>query len=224
MSVVTRPPARIGTVAAHTPFVVVHRGANRLDGRPDASLLAEADVRLFRGRLEVRHLKTLGPVPLYWDRRELSARWRPRLLLADVLAASAGQSLMLDLKGRNRRLAELVADAIRADPSPARFVVCARWWPLLDRFAGLPLRRVHSVGTRRQLGRLLERGEVEWVSIHERLLDAGVMARVRSVAGTVLSWPVNDPRRARELIALGVTGLITDVPDLIGPLVAGAAT
>jgi hypothetical protein len=205
--------------------VVVHRGANRLEPRPVAhgSLLAEADVRLYRGRLEIRHLKTLGPIPLYWDRRELRARWRPRLLLGELLAATAGEELMLDLKGRSPRVAELAARAIGADPEPWRFTVCARSWPLLDRFAELPVRRVHSVGTRRQLTRLLARGRVDCVSVHERLLDPAVMPRLRGVAATVLSWPVNDARRAAELVALGVSGLITDVPDVIAPLVAAEA-
>jgi hypothetical protein len=218
-------PSGRNEYAARAPFVVVHRGANRLQRRPlaDGSLLAEADVRLYRGRLEVRHLKTVGPIPLYWDRRELRARWRPQLLLPELLAATSGERLMLDLKGRNARLAELVADAVRADSMPARLTVCARSWSLLDRFDGLPVRRVHSVGTRRQLARLLRRGSVEGVSIHERLLDAAVMAQLRRVAATVLSWPVNDPRRAAELVALGVTGLITDVPDVIAPLVAPGA-
>jgi hypothetical protein len=211
--------------ATGAPFLVVHRGGNRLEPRParDGTRLAEADVRLYRGRLEIRHLKTLGPIPLYWDRRELRARWRPRLLLEDLLAATSGEQLFLDLKGRNPKLGELVAGAIRADATPERFTVCARSWDLLDGFAGLPVRRAHSVGTHRQLARLLEHGRVECVSIHERLLDATVMPQLRRVAATVLSWPVNDTRRAAELLALGVTGLITDAPDVIAPLVAAGA-
>ena len=53
--------------------------------------------------------------------------------------------------------------------------------------------------------------------VPERLLDARVMAALRSTVDEVLTWPVNEPSRARELIALGVRGLISDRPDLIRP-------
>ena len=42
-----------------------------------------------------------------------------------------------------------------------------------------------------------------------------------TMTANVLSWPVNDLRRAHELVALGVRGLITDRPALVAP--AGAA-
>ena len=204
------------------PFVVVHRAGNRLDALASAARsgarLAEADVRLFRGRLEVRHLKTLGPLPVYWDRRRLPGRWRPRLLLPQLIAASAGAEVMLDLKGRDRRLGMLVADVLAAEGSSARFTICARSWALLEPFERLPVRRVHSVGTRRELVRLLARfagRRLDGVSIHERLVDAAAMEQLRRLTATVLSWPVNDTRRAAELVALGVAGLITDRPELI---------
>ena len=50
--------------------------------------LVEADLHLRRGRIEVRHLKTLGPLPLLWDRWRLAPGWRPRLELGALLAAA----------------------------------------------------------------------------------------------------------------------------------------
>lgn len=162
----------------------------------------------------MRHLKTVGPLPILWDRWELAASWRPRLQLHDLLAATAtGTELLLDLKGHRAQLGARVLDAIRPYLGERRFTVCARRWKLLEPFAGVPVRRVHSVGSARQLRQLL-RGFVgqrlDGVSIHERLLDAQSVASLRAVANVIMSWPVNHPERARTLLQLGVDGLITD--------------
>jgi glycerophosphoryl diester phosphodiesterase len=216
---VGQPPVSSRHVDGRRPFVVAHRAGNRLaalDAVQRSGLaLAEADVRLFRGRLEVRHLKSVGPLPILWDRWTMSAPWRPRLLLRELLAESAEQAeLVLDLKGRRLRLAELVLEALQPYLASRRFTVCARDWRLLEPFAELPVRSVHSVGSTRQLRRFLrERGggrRVDGVSIHERLLDGGTVALLRAAADEIMTWPVNRPERARELLRLGVDGLITD--------------
>ena len=57
-------------------ILVAHRAGNDLKRLHEAEALGiahiEADVRLWRGRLEVRHLKTLGPIPVLWDRWRLA--------------------------------------------------------------------------------------------------------------------------------------------------------
>lgn len=202
------------------PFLVAHRAGNSLVGLRAAenlqSTLVEADVRLFGGRLEVRHLKTVGPLPILWDRWQVVAAWRPRLQLHEVLAATCDETeLMLDLKGRNERLATRVLTAIEPYLGRRRFTVCARRWSMLDRFVDRPVRLVPSVGSVRQLHLLLRRfagGRVDGVSIHERLLDAESISALRAIADVVMTWPVNHPERARELLRLGVDGLITDDP------------
>ncbi len=209
---------------------MAHRAGNRLADLHAAvragAELVEADVRLYRGRLELRHLKSAGPIPIFWDRWQLAAPWRERPVLAELLAAAGEETeLMLDLKGPRQRLGELVADALQPYLGCRRVTVCARWWRLLEPFAGLPVRRVHSVGSRRQLGRLLARrhdDRLDGVSIHERLLDERVVAELRAVADTVMTWPVNSPERARELLAIGVHGLISDSVDTIVPTLAVA--
>jgi hypothetical protein len=125
---------------------------------------------------------------------------------------------MLDLKGRRLRLAAKVRDAISPYVGARRFTVCARRWELLDPFAGLAVRRVHSIGTDRELRAFLERfalERLEGVAVHERLLGAESVASLRSITDVLMTWPVNAPARARELVGLGVDGLITDdVPGL----------
>src|SRR5690348_2407672 len=112
----------IATTPSATPratgaFVIAHRAGNDLARLRQAQRLGiavvEADLHLYAGRIEVRHLKTLGPVPVLWDRWTLAPPWAPRLRLERLLAAvGAHTELMLDLKGRDRRLPALVAAAL----------------------------------------------------------------------------------------------------------------
>jgi glycerophosphoryl diester phosphodiesterase len=174
--------------------------------------LVEADVHLFAGRLEVRHRKTVGPIPILWDRWELAPPWAPRLLLEELLeAASPGTELMLDLKGHDRRLPDRVLAAIAAAGPRDRLTVCSQDWRLLEPLAGHPeIRAVHSVGDARQLARLWRREDrLAGISIHERLLDAIVVHELRRRAALVLSWPVESVALARRLGAWGVQGLIS---------------
>lgn len=200
------------------PFLVAHRAGNRLLDLHAAErfqpTLVEADVRLYRGRLEVRHLKTAGPIPILWDRWKLQAPWRRRLYVHELLAATdAKTELVLDLKGPRRRLGERVLRELEPYLGKRRFTVCARWWRLLEPFAGTPVRRVHSVGSARQLRQVLRRfarQRLEGVSIHERLVDRETVASLREIADVIMAWPVNEPERARALLQLGVAGLISD--------------
>ena len=188
----------------------------------------EADVHLFRGRLEVRHLKTLGPVPILWDRWRLASPFAARLVLTDLLAAAEPQTeLVLDLKGRERRLAERVLEALRPRLRAGAVVtICARSWPLLEPFRGVEgVRGVHSVGSARQLRRLRRRvadSRLDGISIHERLLDSRTVHELREFADVIMTWPVNTRERARELVACGVDGLISDQPDLVHPIAVRA--
>jgi hypothetical protein len=198
---------------ATSPFVVAHRAGNdllRLNAAAALGLpLAEADVHLYRGRLEVRHRKTAGPLPVLWDRWELAPASGPRLLLEDLLASApeGGPELMLDLKGHDPRLADRVLEAVR---DRGRVTVCSQDWRLLGRMAEAPgVRIVHSVGGRRALARLLAGGPVEAVSIHRRLLDAPSVAALRRRTGLVMSWPVETVPDARRLAGLGVDGMIS---------------
>lgn len=210
-----------GSVTA-SPFVVAHRAGNdlrRLRAATALSLpLAEADVRLHRGRLEVRHLKTAGPVPVLWDRWELASPRAPRLLLEDLLAAADpdGPELMLDLKGHDARLPARVLDAVG---DAARVTMCSQDWRLLELLRDAPrVRVIHSVGGARALARIQEgcAGErLAGVSIHRRLLDAATVRDLHSRAELVMSWPVETVSEARRLAALGVDGMISQAFEAV---------
>ena len=100
--------------------------------------LVEADVHLFAGRLEVRHLKTrrpaARPVGPLGARAAVGAAAAARRLLA---SRGPGTELMLDLKGRDRAAAR--AGGSRRSPSSGRgapVTVCAQDWRLLEPLAG----------------------------------------------------------------------------------------
>jgi glycerophosphoryl diester phosphodiesterase len=201
------------------PFVVAHRAGNDLRALRRAErlrlALVEADVHLFAGRLEVRHLKTLGPVPLLWDRWRLAPPWTPRPVLEDLLDATGPDTeLMLDLKGRDARLPARLIEAIGRHAARPRITVCSRRWSLLEPLRALPgVRVVHSVGSRRQLDalrRVYADQRLEGISIHRRLLDAETVADLRQRADVVLTWPVSSPEQARALGRWGVSGVISE--------------
>jgi hypothetical protein len=211
-----------------TPFVVAHRAGNDLGilRRAEALTprLVEADLHLRRGRVEVRHLKTMGPLPLLWDRWRLAPGWTPRLQLEALLAAaSPGTELMLDLKGRDVRLSRRVAEAL-ARPRPSRVTVCSRNWALLEPLRDVPgVRLVHSVGSRRQLRALRRRfagRRLAGVSIHRELLDPATVADLRRRAELVITWPVSTLDEARALGGWGVDGIITERFDSLAPALA----
>jgi glycerophosphoryl diester phosphodiesterase len=199
-------------------LAVAHRAGNNLaDLRTalDAGVdLVEADVRLFRDALEVRHLRSLGP-HLLWDTWRLSRR-RSTILpdLRDVLGVLAGDPrVMLDLKGTNRALAPAVAAVLREVAPGAPVTVCTKDWPMLDAFAGDPhVRTVLSVSNRPALQRLrarLRREPAFGLSIRLQLLTEPVVAELRENAEHVLAWPIDTVADLEHARRLGVTGVIS---------------
>ena len=199
-------------------FIVAHRAGNDLAllrrAQATGARLVEADVHLFRGRLEVRHLKTAGPLPVLWDRWKLASTRAPRLELETLISAAAdGPELMLDLKGHDRQLPGRLLGALAQAEPGRRVTVCSQDWALLEPLRGAPdVRVVHSVGNRRALGALLARfagDRLDGVSIHRRLLDRIVAAELRARTDLLLSWPVETVDEGRRLAQLGVHGLIS---------------
>ena len=115
-------------------LAIAHRAGNSLSGLHEANQLGvdviECDVHRYRGRLEVRHLKTAGPLPFLWDRWELASGFAPRLGLSEILeAAEHGTMFMLDLKGRRTAAARSVAELLHEEGHHAPVLVCGRHWP-----------------------------------------------------------------------------------------------
>jgi glycerophosphoryl diester phosphodiesterase len=211
-------------------LAIAHRAGNSLAGLHAANELGvdviECDVHEHRGRLEVRHLKTAGPLPLLWDRWELAPASAPRLGLDELMRADEhGTTFMLDLKGRRTSAARSVARFLHHGGHHAPVLVCGRWWPSVETVAELPfVRPVLSARTRGELTRLRRRLEVgppvHVVSVHRTLLDSHVVADLHREVDLVMTWPVNTSRALDAALAMGVTGIISDeaavLDDLMG--------
>jgi glycerophosphoryl diester phosphodiesterase len=213
-----------------TVLAVAHRAGNSLAGLASANGLGvdviECDVHGRRGRLEVRHLKTAGPLPFLWDRWELVSAAAPRLGLAELLAADRhGTTFMLDLKGRRATTSRSVAELLHEVGHARPLLACGRWWPAVDDLAhDLDfVRPVLSARTRGELLRLRRRlvtGPAPFgVSVHMSLLDARVVAVLHDQVERVLTWPVNDQAALDLVLGYGVTGVISDDPGILAQVV-----
>lgn len=201
---------------------IAHRAGNALEllssALADEADLVEADVHLYRGRLEVRHTKTMGPLPWLWDRWYLVSARLPRLTLDQLAAAlPADRRLMLDLKGWHPWLGQRVAAVMAATAPGVPYVVCSRHWRMLDAFDGLDhVDVVHSVRSRRELARLSRRltAHPSWgIAVHRELLPSMDVTSLLKSVEALLTWPVNTPGELAQVSAYGVTGVISDDLD-----------
>ncbi|WP_198675883.1 glycerophosphodiester phosphodiesterase [Kribbella monticola] len=207
-------------------IVVAHRAGNELGTLRSAldagADLVEADVHAYRGRLEVRHHKSLGPWWL-WERGELLRRRDTPLLEARELLAALGRDhrLMLDLKGIHPRLAGRLAALLRHVMPDVVVTVCTQHWWMLDAFRDLEhVRLVLSAGSRRGLRRLRARLRTRptyGVCVHRRLLTPELVMELRQSATVVLTWPVDTEYAVRDAHRLGVDGLIGKNLQLLRP-------
>jgi glycerophosphoryl diester phosphodiesterase len=203
-------------------LAIAHRSGNTVEGLRaalDAGVdLVEADVHAYRGRLEVRHLRSMGGLPLLWDREGVVRRGpHHRIVLADLIQALGDDHrLMIDLKGLHPRLAGSVARLLREAAPDRGLTVCTKSWWMLDAF-DVPVRQVLSAATRRGVERLRGRladGPVHGVSVRLSLLTPALVDELHRGTDLVMAWTVDDEAalaRAREVGADAVIGKDLDL-------------
>lgn len=218
-----REPAR--------PITIAHRAANDLNALAEAFArgvdYAEADLWLYRGRLEVRHEKTAGPLPLLWDWWYVRPGWGRRLLLPDLLAAAGPGKLLLDLKSRGPAFAPAVDRALR-EAGKADAVAftggAGRLDPLVRRLPRVPA--YYTAGSPGRLAVLrprLTRREIRYVSIDSRFLTRDIVDELRDAGvESIITWAVETEETARRVLGWGVTGITSDDLDLLGAVRDGA--
>jgi glycerophosphoryl diester phosphodiesterase len=212
-----------------TALAIAHRAGNSLPALWAANALGadviECDVHEYRGRLEVRHFKTAGPLPFLWDRWELASAYTPRLNLDALLEAGRdGPTLMLDLKGRRISTARSVAHLLH-ERHNRPVLACGRHWSLVDELSWLPfVRPVLSVRNRAELARLRRRLPSDpaayGVSLHRSLLDDALVADLHDYVHVVMTWPVNTIAQLEDVMAMGVSGVISDRTEVLAALVS----
>lgn len=212
-------------------LTVAHRSGNTVAGLRaalDAGIdLVEADVHVYRGRLEVRHLRSSGGLPFLWDKDTVvHRRHHPNLELRELVAAlGEDHRLMIDLKGVHPRLAPSVAAVLRDSTPDRALTVCTKAWWMLDSF-DLPVRRVWSAASDRALARLRDRLRAgprlpaHGVSVRRRLLTPKIVRELHEATGLVMAWPVDTPEALAESRALGVDAVISKDLDLLGRVLA----
>lgn len=198
--------------------VSAHRHGNDLDAlraacdaQPD---LVEVDVRMFWGRVEARHHKSVGPLPILWDRGERPRVRLRRLRLDDVVrAAPEGTVLHVDLKGFSPRLPGRVQRILGDRP----YLVATRSWWLLRSFRSAEhVTVMRSIGAPWQLRWFLRRhpgGVDDAVCIRRDRLTPEVAALLLPRCRALYVWRVDTRAEIDDLVALGVHGVIVD--DLV---------
>jgi hypothetical protein len=212
----------------HRPLAIVHRGGNSPEQADRAMAIGvdmlETDIWPFHGRLEVRHSKTIGPIPIYWEKWYIVSWFGKQRVLRDLLAYTPVDArLFIDLKGTLPRLGERVVRTIQRVQPEREIVLCGRAWSLLDRVARIPNVHVfYSVGTEDELAKVwskLETAPTPAVSINYGLLTEETVARLNALKATIIAWTVNDPEIAKTLFALGVDGFTSDNHEMLERIV-----
>lgn len=201
------------------PLAIAHRAGNDLAQARQAfeagADLIETDVWRNRGRLELRHDKTLGPLPFLWDRWTLAPGWRKRLVLSDLLRALPVEArLFLDLKGDDPDLGRVVINAIEREQPLRKLILCGRNWRQLEGALENPdVMTFYSVGSDQELAAVwtrLRRMTYPAVSIHCRYLTPEIIGQLKDLGATIVTWPINSITSARRLHDLNVDGFTSD--------------
>jgi glycerophosphoryl diester phosphodiesterase len=206
------------------PLLIAHRAGNHLDTLELAAHagahLIEVDVWFHRGRVEVGHDKTLGPIPVRWDRWSLGLGWRRRLGLRELLEELPDDvELFFDLKGGHPALPAALRSMID-ELIPARpYGVSSQNWSYLEPFLKVDRARViRSIGSKEALQQM--RGDLDgWagagIGLHFQLLTPEVIAELRERTPLIVTWTINNLEQANRLVRQGVGGIITDRLELI---------
>lgn len=219
------------------PLVIAHRGASA--SFPENTLPAfraareagadwvELDVHLLAdGGLAVHHDPMLG------DGRALARLTAADLpdavpLLPAALDACDGMGVNVEVKGDARTAAAVVA-TLEERGGRDEVLVSSFDWGAVDHVrAAAPqvptgLLAVLVDDPARLVDEAARRGCVA-VHPHAALAGPGLVAAAHDAGLAVNVWTVDDPVRMAELVAAGVDGIVTTVPDVARRVVDGAA-
>jgi glycerophosphoryl diester phosphodiesterase len=177
----------------------------------------EIDVQAIDGVLVSSHFLPFGGLArLRRDRWSLTLRRRHarEIELARAVAlVPEPAKVLLDLKTDVGEAAlELVAQVAAHGLDPARCLVSTKGWHTLDALRGHGYPTWRTIADAKSLATVLAGAPVPdaAVTVRHRLLTAAVVERFHAVGTPVMTWTVNDPARAGELIGFGVDGVTSD--------------
>lgn len=206
------------------PFSSAHRAGNSRQAAVRAieagADLIETDIWLHRGRLELRHKQTLGPIPILWERWAIEPGWKPRYLLRDLLHDVPEDVLIfLDFKGKAMGLGPAVVKELE-QYAPNRLVAtCGRNYPQLQTIDDHPnIITFYSVGDDEEwpiAQELIRTSSTPALSIRADLATPERIDWMNQLGGPVVCWGVENPEEMDRLTAIGVDGFTTDNPSII---------
>jgi glycerophosphoryl diester phosphodiesterase len=231
------------------PWGIGHRGVR--GPLPENSLAAfrraldagldglETDVQRTRdGALVLVHDEVVTGVRVAEALEHEVAAVVPALARLDELLAlvrdAPGTLLNVELKtssGRARALPRAVARALRESGIEDRVLVSSFDPLALARFrlAAPHVRTAYLWLDRPATPRALRRPwpapwlHVDALHAHHAAVDAELVARARERNLALNVWTVNDPQEIRRLLALGVSGIMSDDPDLLREAMRGGS-
>lgn len=204
----------------------------KLTGDGRAILMHDGTLeRTTDGRGEVRRM-TLAEIKRLDAGIKKGPAWRgepvPTLVEALALMAELDMGFNLEIKPCPGREAETARVAL-AD-------VATHWpddrpVPVISSFKAEALVAARDMAPHLPLGYLAEKLPADWTAEMTRLgcrtvhpcwngLTRSQIAAAKAAGYPLLVWTVNDPARARELVAWGVDSLITDAPSAIAAALA----
>ena len=206
------------------PFVSAHRAGNSreallraIDAGAD---LIETDIWLHKGRLELRHKRTLGPIPILWERWAIEPGWKPRYLLRDLLRDVPDEVIIfLDFKGNEMGLGPAVLQELQQFAPDRIIATCGRNYPQLQVIDDAPsIITFYSVGEEEEwpiAQGLIAASTTPALSILASLATQDKIDWVTELGGRVVCWGVQSTSEMERLAAMGVDGFTTDSDELI---------
>ncbi len=208
-------------------LLIAHRAGNDLKLLSQAFAAgadyAEADVWLYRKRLEVRHDKTMGPLPLLRDGWSVRPGWDTLVLSAVVRAASGRGKLYLDLKGDEKALPATLASELKVFGLKDMAFSSPLWWYLDELKPQFPeaalFYTVSSLDRLEEFRPRLAKREISAVAIKRSVVRADVIDELRD-AGVedITTWGVETREEAEAAFASGVNGVTTKNLELLAEL------
>lgn len=146
--------------------------------------------------------------------------------LAEALEECEGMGVNIEIKNlrndpdydEDHLVSDAVAGLAQAYLGPERVLVSSFNIDVLDRLhevdPTIPLALLFDIGDPSSAINRAVAHEMSAIHPYDPLVDATIVDRAHAAGLQVNVWTVNDPDRMAELVAMGVDGICTDVPDI----------
>lgn len=127
-----------------------------------------------------------------------------------------GKKLVIEIKSRKNIIPWMKEVIDKCGKTDQLLFICFDWRTIVETKQTFPRNDCYWLCNNRK--RLLRRIQdvsdsgLEGVDLKHSIIDKEVMERAKNLGLEVLTYTVNDPNKAKQLLKLGVTGITTDRP------------